>query len=122
VDTSAAHSARIYDWWPGGKDNFAADRAMGEAIISAIPSIRMMARENRKFLGRAVRYLVNDAGIRQFLDIGTGIPTEGNVHEVAQDLTPDARVVYVDSDPIVLAGVARQRGPWPDRLHPRRPQ
>ncbi len=122
VDTSAAHSARIYDWWLGGKDNFPADRAMGEAIISAIPSIRMMARENRKFLGRAIRYLVNDAGIRQFLDIGTGIPTEGNVHEVAQDLTPDARVVYVDSDPIVLAGVARQRGPWPDRLHPRRPQ
>ncbi len=103
VDTSVAHSARIYDWWLGGKDNFSADRAMGEAITSAIPSIRTMAQENRKFLGRAVRHLVNDAGIRQFLDIGTGMPTEGNVHEVAQDLAPDARVVYVDNDPIVLA-------------------
>jgi hypothetical protein len=93
----------MYDWWLGGKTNFAADRAMGEAFIRAIPSIRTMARENRKFLGRAVRYLVDDAGIRQFLDIGTGIPTEGNVHEVAQDRAPDARVVYVDNDPIVLA-------------------
>lgn len=103
VDTSVAHSARMYDWWLGGKDNFPPDRAMGEAFISAIPSIRTMARENRQFLGRAVRYLVQEAGIRQFLDIGTGIPTEGNVHEVAQDVDPDARVVYVDNDPIVLA-------------------
>lgn len=103
IDTSVAHSARVYDWWLGGKDNFAADRAMGEALIQAIPSIRTMAQENRKFLRRAVRYLVTDAGIRQFLDIGTGIPTAGNVHEVAQEIAPEARVVYVDNDPIVLA-------------------
>lgn len=102
IDTSMPHSARMYDWWLGGKTNFAADRAMGAAFVEAIPTIRTMARENRKFLGRAVRYLAGEAGIGQFLDIGTGIPTEGNVHEVAQQINPDARVVYVDNDPIVL--------------------
>jgi hypothetical protein len=102
VDTSTPHSARMYDWWLGGKTNFAADRAMGEAFVRAIPTVRTMARENRNFLDRAVRYLAGEAGIGQFLDIGTGIPTEGNVHEVAQQITPDARVVYVDNDPIVL--------------------
>jgi len=84
VDTRVAHSARVYDWFLGGKDNFAADRAVGEAVVRAIPTIRIMARENRQFLGRAVRYLAGDAGIRQFLDIGTGIPTIPNVHEIAQ--------------------------------------
>lgn len=103
VDTSVAHSARMYDWWIGGKDNFAADRAMGAAFAQAIPSIRTMARENRNFLERVVRYLVDEAGIRQFLDIGTGIPTRPNVHEIAQSMAPEARVVYVDNDPIVLA-------------------
>lgn len=103
IDMTLAHSARMYDWWLGGKDNFPPDRAMGEAFISALPTIRTMALENRKFLGRAVRYLAEEAGLRQFLDIGTGIPTEGNVHEVAQSAAADARVVYVDNDPIVLA-------------------
>ncbi|MDI1464744.1 SAM-dependent methyltransferase [Catellatospora sp. KI3] len=102
VDTSAPHSARMYDWWLGGKDNFAADRAMGEAFIQAIPTIKTMAKENRKFLGRAVRHLVAEAGIRQFLDIGTGIPTRPNLHEDAQAIAPETRVVYVDNDPIVL--------------------
>jgi SAM-dependent methyltransferase len=100
---SIPHSARVYDWWLGGKDNFAADRAMGEEFIRVIPTMRAMALENRKFVDRAVRYLVQEAGIRQFLDIGTGIPTSPNMHEAAQSLAPEARVVYVDNDPIVLA-------------------
>jgi hypothetical protein len=103
VDTRVAHSARVYDWFLGGKDNFAADRAVGEAVVKAIPTIRIMAQENRHFLGRAVRYLAGEAGISQFLDIGTGIPTSPNVHEIAQETVPDAHVVYVDNDPIVLA-------------------
>ncbi|MEU9132769.1 SAM-dependent methyltransferase [Kitasatospora sp. NPDC048540] len=103
IETSLPHSARMYDYWLGGKTNFPADRALGEAFEQAIPSIRTMARENRAFLGRSVRYLVREAGIRQFLDIGTGIPTEGNTHEVAQAEAVDSRVVYVDNDPIVLA-------------------
>jgi hypothetical protein len=103
VDTRVAHSARVYDWFLGGKDNFAADRAVGEAVVKAIPTIRIMAQENRHFLGRVVRYLAGEAGISQFLDIGTGIPTSPNVHEIAQETVPDAHVVYVDNDPIVLA-------------------
>jgi S-adenosyl methyltransferase len=102
VDTTVPHSARMYDWWLGGKDNFAADRAMGELFVQAIPSIREMARENRAFMHRATRYLAREAGIRQFLDIGTGIPTRPNLHETAQEIAPDTRVVYVDNDPIVL--------------------
>ncbi|AFU01392.1 SAM-dependent methyltransferase [Nocardia brasiliensis] len=103
IDTGVAHEARVYDYWLGGKDNYPADRALGDAIATHIPAIRTMARANRAFLGRAVRYLVTEVGIRQFLDIGTGIPTAGNTHEVAQRLDPAARVVYVDNDPIVLA-------------------
>jgi hypothetical protein len=103
IDTTKPHSARMYDWWLGGKDNFAPDRAMGEAFMQVIPNIRTMARENRRFLGRAVRYLAGEAGIDQFLDIGTGIPTEGNVHEIAHKAKPEAHVLYVDNDPIVLA-------------------
>lgn len=103
IDTNSPHEARVYDYWLGGKDNFAADRALGDAIAAQIPTIQTMARANRAFLGRAVRYLVKEAGIRQFLDIGTGIPTHGNVHGVAQSIAPEARVVYVDNDPIVLA-------------------
>jgi len=103
IDTSVAHPARVYDYWLGGKDNFAADRALGDAIKVAVPTIQVMGRANRAFLGRAVRYLAAEAGIRQFLDIGTGIPTVGNTHEVAQEVAPDARVLYVDNDPIVLA-------------------
>ena len=103
INTDVAHPARVYDYWLGGKDNFPADRALAEHIMEAIPTMRTMAAANRAFLSRAVRYLAEEAGIRQFLDIGTGIPTSPNVHEVAQAVAPDARVVYVDNDPIVLA-------------------
>jgi hypothetical protein len=94
--------ARIYDYFLGGKNHFAADREVADKILQANPTIRVAARENRAFLGRAVRYLAAEAGIRQFLDIGTGLPTTGNVHEVAQAVDPAARVVYVDNDPLVL--------------------
>jgi SAM-dependent methyltransferase len=103
INTDVAHPARVYDYWLGGKDNFPADRALAEHIMQAIPTMRAMAQANRAFLVRAVRYLAGEAGIRQFLDIGTGIPTSPNVHEVAQAVAPDGRVVYVDNDPIVLA-------------------
>jgi hypothetical protein len=103
INTDVAHPARVYDYWLGGKDNFPADRALAEHIMEAIPTMRTMAAANRAFLSRAVRYLAEEAGIRQFLDIGTGIPTSPNVHEVAQAIAPDSRVVYVDNDPIVLA-------------------
>jgi len=102
-DTSVAHQARIYDYWLGGRDNFAADRRAGEAAIEAYPDTVYTARANRAFLGRAVRFLAGEAGIRQFLDIGTGIPTAGNTHQIAQEIAPDSRVVYVDHDPVVLA-------------------
>jgi S-adenosyl methyltransferase len=97
------HPARVYDYLLGGKDNFAADRAAAQAGLAANPNSRIPPRENRAFLRRVVRYLARDAGISQFLDIGTGIPTSPNVHEIAQDADPQARVVYVDNDPIVLA-------------------
>jgi len=102
IDTSIAHSARVYDYWLGGKDNYAVDRALGDAIAAQIPTMRSLARANRAFMQRAVDYLVREVSIRQFLDIGTGIPTHGNVHEVAQAIVPESRVVYVDNDPIVL--------------------
>jgi hypothetical protein len=102
VNINVPHSARIYDYWLGGKDNFAVDRAVGEAMIQAIPGMRYMAGENRKFVHRAARDLVAKEGIRQFLDIGTGIPTRPNLHEIAQQIAPETRVVYVDNDPIVL--------------------
>jgi hypothetical protein len=102
-DTTRAHQARIYDYVLGGKDNYAADRAAAEAILKVNPEMAFTARANRAFLGRAVRYLAAEAGIRQFLDIGTGIPTAGNTHEVAQAVAPESRVVYVDYDPVVLA-------------------
>jgi len=102
-DTSVAHQARMYDYLLGGKDNYAADRAAVEAGLKFFPDMEFTARANRAFLGRAVRYLAAEAGIRQFLDIGTGIPTAGNTHQVAQAIAPEARVVYVDYDPVVLA-------------------
>jgi S-adenosyl methyltransferase len=102
-DTSVAHQARVYDYMLGGKDNYAADRAAAEASIKIWPDIALGAQANRAFLGRAVRYLAGEAGIRQFLDIGTGIPTAGNTHQVAQAIAPESRVVYVDYDPVVLA-------------------
>jgi hypothetical protein len=103
VDTGVAHIARVYNYWLGGKDNFAADREAAELVISAYPSILASVRAQRDFLGRAVEYLVAQAGVCQFLDIGTGLPTASNTHEVAQLVAPESRVVYVDNDPIVLA-------------------
>jgi hypothetical protein len=102
-DTSVANQARIYDYLLGGKDNYEADRAAVDAVLKIAPEMGFTARENRAFLGRVVRYLTAEAGIRQFLDIGTGIPTAGNTHQVAQAIAPEARVVYVDYDPVVLA-------------------
>jgi len=102
VDTSIAHPARRYNYWLGGKDNFPADRKSGDAIAAAFPSVRTAARENRAFLRRAVTFLAGEAGVRQFLDIGAGLPTDDNTHEVAQRLAPKSRVVYVDNDPLVM--------------------
>lgn len=102
LDTEHAHSARIYNYWLGGKDNYAADREAAEQAIAANPGIVADVRANRAFLTRAVRHLAADCGVRQFLDIGTGLPTASNTHEVAQAAAPTARVVYVDNDPVVL--------------------
>ena len=101
-DASTAHPARVYDCWLGGKDNFPADRHAAEQAIQALPQIAAYARANRAFLARVVRYLAAEAGVRQFLDLGTGIPTSPNVHQVAQAVDPAARIVYVDNDPVVL--------------------
>jgi len=101
-DTSVAHIARVYDYWLGGKDNFAADRAAGDQAIQAFPNIPLSARANRAYQARVVRFLAGEAGIRQFLDIGTGIPTANHTHQVAQSVAPECRVVYVDNDPVVL--------------------
>src|SRR5215472_9142158 len=103
LDTRHAHPARVYNYWLGGKDNFAADREAAEQAIAANPGIVADVRANRAFLVRAVRFLAAERGVRQFLDIGTGLPTAGNTHEVAQAVTPAARIVYVDNDPVVLS-------------------
>jgi len=103
IDTTRPHPARMYDYFLGGKNNFAVDRETAEKALKSWGTVRTAARENRAFLGRAVRYLVAEAGIRQFLDVGTGLPSANNVHEVAQNVAPSCRVVYVDNDPIVLA-------------------
>jgi S-adenosyl methyltransferase len=102
IDISVAHVARVYDYWLGGKTNFASDRVAARAAVRAAPHVVEGVRGNRAFLARAVRYLVGQAGVRQFLDIGTGIPAADNTHDVAQALAPECRVVYVDNDPIVL--------------------
>jgi hypothetical protein len=102
LNMSVAHTARVWNYWLGGKDNFAADREVGEQILQFLPNMRTTARADRAFLGRAVRYLAGEAGIRQFLDIGTGLPTADNTHEVAQAMAPESRIVYVDNDPLVL--------------------
>jgi O-methyltransferase involved in polyketide biosynthesis len=102
LNTSTAHSARVWNYWLGGKDNFAADREVGDQILAFVPELVDSARADRAFLGRVVRYLVNEVGIRQFLDIGTGLPTADNTHEVAQAAAPQCRIVYVDNDPLVL--------------------
>jgi hypothetical protein len=103
LDTTVSHSARIWNYWLGGKDNYAVDRAAGDKVAAMLPSIVAQARADRAFLGRAVRYLAGEAGIRQFLDIGTGLPTAENTHEVAQRVAPESRIVYADNDPLVLA-------------------
>ncbi|MFI5908569.1 SAM-dependent methyltransferase [Dactylosporangium sp. NPDC051541] len=102
LDTTVAHSARLWNYLLGGKDNFAADREAAEQVLAYMPELVQSARFNRQFLGRAVRHLVGPAGVRQFLDIGTGLPTADNTHEVAQRIAPDTRVVYADNDPMVL--------------------
>jgi len=103
IDTTVSHSARIWDYWLGGKDNFMVDREVGDRIEEMLPDIANQAREDRKFLGRVVRYLAGEAGIRQFLDIGTGLPTADNTHQVAQRVASESKIVYVDNDPLVLA-------------------
>jgi O-methyltransferase involved in polyketide biosynthesis len=102
LDTSVAHSARLWNYLLGGKDNFAADREAAEQVLAFLPELVQSARFNREFLGRAVRHLAGEAGVRQFLDIGTGLPTADNTHQVAQAVAPDSRIVYVDNDPMVL--------------------
>jgi O-methyltransferase involved in polyketide biosynthesis len=101
-DPSVPNIARIYDYLLGGKDNFAVDRAAAEMVLATVPGMAQSARANRAFLGRAVRYLAGEAGIAQFLDVGSGMPTVGNTHEIAQQVAPASRVVYVDNDPVVL--------------------
>jgi O-methyltransferase involved in polyketide biosynthesis len=103
LDDRIPHPARVYNYWLGGKDNFAADREAGDRALEAYPNLVYSVRANRAFLARSVRFLAGDAGIRQFLDIGTGIPSAGNTHEAAQRVAPGSRVVYVDNDPIVLS-------------------
>ena len=103
IDTTTPNVARIYDYLLGGKDNFAADREAARQLIEAIPDVAAIARDNRSFLGRVVRYLATRGGIRQFLDLGGGLPTQANVHELAQGVAPSARVVYVDNDPVVAS-------------------
>ena len=102
LDTTVSHSARIWNYWLGGKDNYAVDREAGDKVAAMLPSIVAQARADRAFLGRAVRYLAGEEGIRQFLDIGTGLPTADNTHQVAQRVAPEARIVYADNDPLVL--------------------
>jgi S-adenosyl methyltransferase len=102
IDTSKPHPARMYDYYIGGKNHFAADRAVADKALAAWPAGRIGLRENRKFLGRVVKYLAAEAGIRQFLDIGSGLPATNNVHEVAQHIAPSSRVAYIDNDPMVL--------------------
>jgi S-adenosyl methyltransferase len=102
LDTSVPHSARLWNYWLGGKDNFAPDRAAGDEIAKRFPSIIDLARADRAFLHRVVRFFVAEQGIRQILDVGTGLPTANNTHEVAQSIAPESRIVYVDNDPLVL--------------------
>jgi hypothetical protein len=102
LDTSAPHSARVWNYWLGGTDNYPADREVGDRVMAMLPSIVEQARADRAFLGRAVAHLAGDAGIRQFLDVGTGLPTVDNTHEVAQRVAPSSRVLYADNDPLVL--------------------
>jgi S-adenosyl methyltransferase len=110
LDTTVSHSARIWNYWLGGKDNFAVDRQAGDKVAAMLPSIVAQARADRAFLGRAVRYLAGEAGIRHFLDIGTGLPTADNTHQVAQSVAPESRIVYADNDRC-KSGCAHARNP-----------
>jgi len=103
IDTSVSHSARVWNYWLGGKDHYPVDREVGDRVAQSYPDIVLLARAARGFLTRAVTYLAADAGVRQFLDVGTGLPTVNNTHEVAQSIAPESRVVYADNDPLVLA-------------------
>jgi len=103
IDTTVPHSARIWNYWLGGKDNYAVDRAAGDEYAKVFPGIRDVALASRQFLARTIRYLAQEAGIRQFLDVGTGLPTADNTHQIAQRAAPESRIVYVDNDPLVLA-------------------
>ncbi|WP_370318590.1 SAM-dependent methyltransferase [Actinoplanes sp. ATCC 53533] len=102
IDTSVPHSARIWNYWLGGKDNYPVDRAAGDQFRATFPGVDEVARASRQFLVRSIGYLAGEAGVRQFLDVGTGLPTADNTHEVAQRVAPEARIVYVDNDPLVL--------------------
>jgi hypothetical protein len=102
IDATVPHSARVWNYWLGGKDNYEVDRMVGDQVVQVFPAIRGVARAARAFLTRSITYLTDEAGIRQFLDVGTGLPTADNTHEVAQRLAPEARIVYVDNDPLVL--------------------
>jgi O-methyltransferase involved in polyketide biosynthesis len=113
VNTTVAHAARVYDYLLGGKDNFPADRAVAERLVSILPSARSAARETRRFLGRAVRDLAEQRGIRQFVDVGMGFPTTGGTHDVLRTVAPEARIVYVDNDPVVLAHARALLRPLP---------
>ena len=103
IDTTVPHSARIWNYWLGGKDNYEVDRMAGDQFSAIYPGIVDIARADRAFLGRVIRYVAGEAGVRQFLDVGTGLPTAANTHQVAQDVAPESRIVYVDNDPLVLA-------------------
>ncbi len=102
IDTTVPHSARIWNYWLGGKDNYAVDREAGDQFSAIYPGIVDIARADRAFLGRVVRFLAGEAGVRQFLDVGTGLPTADNTHQVAQSVAPESQIVYVDNDPLVL--------------------
>jgi hypothetical protein len=102
LNTDVPHSARIWNYWLGGKDNFAADRAVGDQVKQVYPDVVNVALASRAFLGRVVRFLAGEGGIRQFLDLGTGLPTANNTHEVAQGIAPDSKIIYMDNDPLVL--------------------
>ncbi|MBU2666188.1 SAM-dependent methyltransferase [Actinoplanes bogorensis] len=114
LDTSVPHSARVWNYWLGGKDNYAVDREVGDSVLEVFPAIAENARSCRAFLARVVGYLAGDAGIRQFLDIGTGLPTANNTHEVAQRVAPASRIVYVDNDPLVLVHARALLSSGPD--------
>lgn len=103
IDTTVPHTARVWNYWLGGKDYFAVDRAVGDEVLVAMPDVPEAARQDRAFMNRAVHHLAGEEGVRQYLDIGTGLPTANNTHEVAQAEAPDARIVYVDNDPLIMA-------------------